>query len=324
MSRVVILLKHRFLGDAIVATPLLAAVKQVFPESTLHVVTGQGAAQLLAHHPAIDALHTYGSGTADRSKEGAKKLLQAAWALGGELREEIRPELVFVVDRAFRAAVVACRMGARQRVGFNTEGRGLLLTHRVKYDPLRAEAECALDLLRALAPGPYPARPRLYTTPEERLAGRALLPEGPLLGLQPGASHGYKQWPLERLAALADQLGQSQRLRVVLVGGPEEVGAAEALKALLKRPVAVDLTGKTKLRETMGLLSHLTLFLGNDTGVNHIAAALGTPTVALFGPTPAHKWGWDGPRNRILVAPDQKMESIGVEQVYATVAELLA
>ena len=324
MSRVVVLLKHRFLGDAIVATPLLTALKQVLPDTELRVITGTGAAQLLENHPAVDTIHTYGVGTQERTKGGSRRLMRAAWALAGELRDTARPDTVFVVDRSLRAALVACRMGARQRIGFSTEGRGLLLTHRVKYDPQRPEAECALDLLRRIAPGPYPARPRLFITPEERQTGRVRLPEGHLLGLQPGASHTYKQWPLERLAALADRLVTQQRLRVVLLGGPEEVPAAEALKTRLTRPVALDLTGKATLRETMGVLANLTLFLGNDTGVNHIAAALGTPTIALFGPTPAHKWGWDGPRNRILVAPDGKMESIGVEDVLTVAEELFA
>lgn len=324
MMRCVVLLKHRFLGDAIMATPLIAAVKQVYPESELTVVTGNGAGLLLANHPAITAIRTYGPGTADRTPEGARQLMRRAWALAGELRHTQRPDTVFVVDRSLRAALLAWRMGAEQRIGFNTEGRGILLTHRVKYDPNRPETECTLDLLRAIAPGPYLARPRLFVTPEERQAGRALLPEGHLVGLQPGASHAYKQWPLERLAALGEQLYERQRVRLVLIGGSDEVPAAEALKALLKRPVAVDLTGKTALRETMGVLANLTLFLGNDTGVNHIAAALGIPNITLFGPTPAHKWGWSGPYNRTLIAADGKMESLDVEAVYGAAAELLA
>lgn len=325
MKSIVILLKHRFLGDAIVATPLIAAVKQVYPDVPLVVVTGAGAAQLLAEHPAIATLRTYGSGTAERTQGGSRRLMRAAWSLASELRARSRPELVFVVDRSLRAALTACRMGARQRVGFDTEGRGFLLTQRVAYDPARPEAECALDLLRAIQPGSYDARPQLYLSATERAAGRVLLPEGagPWIGIQPGASHDYKQWPLENLATVVTALVRERGARIVLVGGPEERPAAEAFLAQVGVPIALDLTGKTKLRETMGVLANLQLFLGNDTGVNHIAAALGTPTVALFGPTPAHKWGWDGPENRVLVAPDGQMTSLAPEQVQRAAEALL-
>jgi len=323
---VVILLKHRFLGDAIVATPLIAAVKQVYPEAPVVVVTGAGAAQLLAEHPAISSLRTYGSGTAERTQGGSRRLMRAAWNLASELRAKSRPERVFVVDRSLRAALTACRMGARERIGFDTEGRGFLLTTRVAYDPERPETECGLDLLRAVAPGSYNARPQLFLSAAEKVAGLALLPEGrgPLIGIQPGASHDYKQWPREHLVTVVTALVQERGARMVLVGGPEERPAVEAFLAQVRVPIARDLTGQTKLRETMGVLANLTLFLGNDTGVNHIAAALGTPTVALFGPTPAHKWGWEGPQNRVLLAPEGQMDRLRPEPVQAAVEALLS
>jgi len=322
---IVVLLKHRFLGDAIVATPLLSALDECYPGSEKVVVTGAGAAQLLQNHPAVDRLLTYGSGTAERSRAGSRRLLQAAWQRAGELRQN-RPKQAFVVDRSLRAALVAWRMGAQDRIGFNTEGRGLLLTRRIPYQEERPETECALDLLRAVLPGSYDSCPRLYLTQQERQQGAGILPPGagPLIGLQPGASHDYKQWPLEYLAALAERLVHTHNARLVLFGGPEERPAAEALQARLPLPVAADLTGKTGLRETMGALANLDLFFGNDTGVNHIAAALGTATVALFGPTPAQKWSWRGERNRSLIAPDGAMANIPPERAYQSVAELLS
>lgn len=321
---IIVLLKHRFLGDAIVATPLLSALRGSYPRSELVVVTGAGAAQLLQNHPAVDRVLTYGSGTAERSRAGARRLLRAAWQQASALRKS-RPERVFVVDRSLRAALMAWRMGAPERIGFDTEGRGFLLTRRVPYAPERPETECGLDLLRATVPGSYDTRPQLYLSTDERERGARLLPDGtgPRIGLQPGASHAYKQWPLERLAALAERLVRTHGAQLVLLGGPEERPAAEALKARLTQPVAADLTGTTGLRETMGALANLDLFFGNDTGVNHTAAALGTATVALFGPTPAQKWGWSGERNRLLVAPDARMESITTEQAYRSVVELL-
>jgi ADP-heptose:LPS heptosyltransferase len=85
----------------------------------------------------------------------------------------------------------------------------------------------------------------------------------------------------------------------------------------------IDLTGETSMRETMGILTHLSLFIGNDTGVSHIAASLGVSTVSLFGPTLAHKWGEEGPRNIVIAAPDGSLSKLDAGPVLAAARSLL-
>jgi ADP-heptose:LPS heptosyltransferase len=109
---------------------------------------------------------------------------------------------------------------------------------------------------------------------------------------------------------------------VILLGGPEEEELATQMARQMTTP-PVNLTGKTKLRETMGVLSHLALFIGNDTGVTHLAAGVGTPTIALFGPTPAHKWGNSGAKHRVLNAVGGDMNEIKPEAVLLFAKELL-
>jgi heptosyltransferase-2 len=203
-----------------------------------------------------------------------------------------------------RAAIIALLCRARIRAGFDTEGRGCLLTHRVPYDPVKRESECCLDILRVVAPAEcegvkFDPMPLLCVTDAERKRGAVILREREavgrmLVGIQPGASYRAKQWaPAKFAEAAGDQV-----------------------------PI-IDLTGETSMRETMGILTHLSLFIGNDTGVSHIAASLGVSTVSLFGPTLAHKWGEEGPRNIVIAAPDGSLSKLDAGPVLAAARSLL-
>jgi heptosyltransferase-2 len=321
---ILVLTKYRFLGDTVVAAPLLRGARQAFPEARIALLTGPSAATVLQECPFVDRFHAFDPYHKQRG-------VRAFLGLMRTLRGDGRPDLCLVANRSYQSAMAALLCGGRVRAGFASEGRGWLLTHPVPYDPRKREIECYLDILRAVAPEPggggYDPTPQLWITQAERERGRALLAErealGPVLvGLQPGASYRAKQWCPERFAAVADALASKAGAGIVLLGGPGEEEAARAMRRAMRGP-AVDLTGVTSLRETMGVLSHLALFVGNDTGVNHIAAAMGVPTVALFGPTPACKWGNVGPRAAVLAAPDGDMDHIGEDAVIAAAQGLL-
>jgi ADP-heptose:LPS heptosyltransferase len=329
VGSVVVITKHNFMGDTIVAVPLLRGVRRAFPQAQVTLLTGGMAAVALQNCPHTDRILTY----SPKKEKGVSPFLRLLRGLKGDTGR--RPDLCLVADRSLRSGVIAWATGAAARAGFDTEGRGWLLTHPVPYDPhSRREIESCLDILRAVAPeaerGPYDPAPELWITDAERARGAEILREheatGPvLLGIQPGASYDGKQWATERFAAAADRLARASGGVIVLLGsGEREVQIARTMRAAMaaSTPV-VDLTGQTKLRETMGVLPHLTLFLGNDTGVSHLAASLGVPTVQLFGPTSARKWGHVGPNNRVLDGPGNTLETIPVEAVVDAALGLL-
>ena len=217
---VLVLTKHRFLGDTIVAIPLLRATRAVYPEAHITLLTGCQAADALKNCPYVDTFASYAAHTSARTVKGSLRLTAALIQrmVGQHLHN--RPDVCLVADRSFRAAMAARLAGGRVRAGFDTEGRGWLLTHPVAYDPDRHEADCCLDILRALAPEGagephYSVTPELWITEAERVRGGQILAEhgvrvgrggGPLIGIQPGASHRSKQWGEEQYAALARAL----------------------------------------------------------------------------------------------------------------------
>lgn len=209
-----------------------------------------------------------------------------------------------LVNRSFRAALVAKLAKIPVRVGHSMEGRRSLLTHVIPYDPDRFEAATIADLAGPLGVVVDELRPHIELTTDERARGDALR-QGADLAIQPGARYELKKIPACVLREAA-QTWEAEGRRLVLVGGPEERAEADALAASLRTP-PVDLVGTCDVRETMAVLAGVRNAVGADTGVMHLAVAVGCPTAQIFGPTPTGKWGHAYPPHRVVAAPGGDM-----------------
>jgi heptosyltransferase-2 len=241
------------------------------------------------------------------------------------------------LNRSFHSALIPFLSGARVRTGFLSEGRGPLLNHRVTYDRDKSEVACYFDVLQAVAPDAL-IQPdlELWISEAERTeAGRRIaetLGEDfrcrCLIGIQPGASLPGKRWPPRHYAEVADTLLRDDtEARLVIIGGPDETEAASqmlAACAVETRSRAVNFAGAFDLRGSLAALSHLDLFIGNDTAVMHSAVALHVETVALFGPTNPRKWGNYGPAHRVIESCNGSMSAIEAPQVIAAARELFS
>jgi predicted lipopolysaccharide heptosyltransferase III len=294
----ILVIKLRHIGDVLLATPVFRALKQAYPQAKLTALVNRGTESVLRHHPDLYEILVAEKG--------------AAAAQLRFLRDLRRKQYDCVVDLTDgdRSAFLSLATGARTRVGFNAEHRwrGLLYTHVAK--PLPDEAhrvEYDLATVRALGLAPATSRPGLYLSPDEESAARRVLQESAasdggsskLIMIQPGARYPLKVWPGERFAELADRLARAMPCRILLGGDVAERAAVEAVREqTLCRPAVV--AGRLSLLEFGALLKQCDLFIGNDGGAMHMAAAVGTPVVALFGPTYPERWGPRGVPSEIV------------------------
>jgi len=265
-----------WLGDTVMAQPALAGLREAMPEATITVIgrwagllRGQGLADALLSYPASPARRRFARALADA-----------------------RPDLAVVLPNSFEAARAARQWGARRRVGFDTDARGFYLTDRVPLpEPRRHQVDEYRLLIEALGVTTSTGEPRLRV-PDDAAAEAevdALLGEGVPrgrgpIGLHLGAAAGpAKRWSPGGWAALADRLS-GLGLPVLLLGGPDDAEAAEAVRGLVATPPH-SLVGRDRPALLPHLVSRLRGLVGADTGVAHLAAALGVPTVTLFGPT---------------------------------------
>jgi lipopolysaccharide heptosyltransferase II len=205
-----------------------------------------------------------------------------------------------------RAAIITWWSGASIRIGFNRKRRwpGHLYTHCVE------EGFGAMHMIdyhgqvfEALGVKPVLGEPEMFVGEDEQESGENLLQDLRLLGqpwvmMYPSARYQMKAWPVDRFAALCDFLGQ-KGLQVVLIGSGIEQNVAEDIQRLATRPV-ISLMGKTTLRQLATLMKRCSLFIGNDGGPMHMAAALGCPVVAIFGPSSPTMWTPRGSKVAVL------------------------
>jgi heptosyltransferase III len=281
------------IGDAVLSTGLLDHLMRAHPEARFTIVCGRVAEGVFRRMPRLDRLIAV-----------EKRRYSLHWL-------EIWGALAFtrwdlVVD--LRASAIAWLLWTRRRAVIQGGRRpGHRLTH--------------LAALLGVEPPPLPV---IWTSPEDTARAAALLPEGrPWLVLGPTANWHRKVWPAERFAELALSLtapdGALPGAGIAILGGPGDQERSMATPALTALPQALDLVGKLDLPEVAAALARAAMFIGNDSGLMHLAAAAGAPTLGLFGPTPSDEYGPAGPKAQAVLAdgpPGQgAMEDLPVAQV---------
>ncbi len=292
-----------WLGDAVLTLPALEALDRRFPRSEIVVLAKPWVAGLFAGQPAVDRVIEY------RPVNGADRRM-GRWRQARQLAGE-GFDLAVVLPNSLEASLVPWLAGIPRRVGRRTDGRGWLLTDpipRADGSGGRHQVEGYLDLVRSLG-ADGAARPRLRTTAEAREAAAQLLaasgvsPRAPLLAINPGSIYGgAKRWPADRFAAVADALAESWGATAVLIGSARERSILEEVARRMRRR-SIPLGGATTLPALLGVLARARLLLSNDTGAMHVAAAAGTPVVAVFGPTDVEATGPLGSLCRVVRHP---------------------
>ncbi|MEE8537058.1 MAG: lipopolysaccharide heptosyltransferase II [Acidobacteriota bacterium] len=273
-----------WLGDWVMATPALRAIRERFRDAEIVVLARGVVASACAGQPVVDRVVRY-------EPRGAHRSLGARWALAQALRRE-RFDLAVLFPRSFESALWALASGVRCRLGHRGDARAWLLTHRLPAvntrDP-RHHVDLFFDLARALGVKEDPGPIEYVISDDDRIAAREALREagddggGPYVAIHPGVSKAPRGWHPERWEALASRIAKKWGVRLLVLGGPaEETTAAKIAGAA--GSLGLSLAGKVSLRTAVALIGSSRLLVVNDSGAMHMAAALGVPVVAIFGP----------------------------------------
>lgn len=328
------LVKLSSLGDVVHALPVAATLRARLPGAHLAWIVERREAAVLAGHPALDEIIAVDTRQWRRARAPGEiaAAVRAVRALAGRLRAAAF-DVAVDLQGLLKSGVLAALTRAPLRVGFAAgrcrERASACFTNRRVTPP--PEARHVVDQYLALLAPLGVAEPvrefRLPADPETEaaigdfFAAAGLKPRDGVVALNPGAGRADKRWPVPRFAELAGQLAAAGR-QVVVVWGPGEEGAARAIVAGARSPRVV-LAPPTDLRALIAALRRASVLVAADTGPLHIAAALGTPCVGLYGPTSAERNGPYGEGHRTLSPPDGRTASISVAEVAAAVEEVL-
>lgn len=333
-----------WVGDVVMATPMLTALRRRFPQSHVVLLARPYVADLLDGADWMDeVLFWPGGKTKTTRREGFARL-------ACELRRR-RIDVAVLLANSFRSALLASLAGARQRVGYDRDGRGLLLTDRLVAQRLDGDF-VPISLVRYYnAIGAFLGCrefPDVLTLPsgaeDDRRFAEICRQYGidskrPLVVVNPGAAYGQaKCWLPARFAELSDRLVDTQAAQVVVTCGPGETSIARRIEANLQREATVLADEPLSLRELMALIRRCDLLVTNDSGPRHIAAAYGVPVVSIFGPTDP-RWSETGYSlerkviadvdcahcmKRVCPTDHRCMRALTVDRVLRPATELLA
>jgi len=270
MSSQIAILAPNWLGDAVMALPAVRDVCAGTPGASITIAARAGVAPLFRLVPGVDRVLEVAADTG---------------LAGG------RFDAALLLPNSFHAAFVAFRAGIPERWGYRTDWRGPLLTRAVAPPPRGHQIDYYQHLTAALGFARGDAHPSLDVPPDARRQAAALLAEhgwdarAPLVGIAPGAAYGgAKRWPPAYFAELAAGLA-ADGVATALVGSAADAPTGRDVEKAA-RPVRIaNLIGRTDLAMLCGVLSHCRTLVTNDSGAMHVAAALGVPVTAVFGPT---------------------------------------
>lgn len=300
------------LGDLLLATPSLRALKRRYPDAALHVLAIPRSAEIIEGLDYVDEVRLLDLADAKPSRwllrpASLPRLLRALWALRCEHYDAtVNLRTISSFGGAVKMAAVFWCCGSALKAGRDTEGRGFFLNRRVPekdFDQV-LEAEFAARVVRALDARVDDLEPDLPISDGDRRAVDALLHahglgERALLGLNPGAAWPSKIWPVERFAHVADAMSREFGCDVVVTGSPGERPLAEQLVERAGAPV-VSLAGETSLKQLAALIQRVRVYITNDTGPMHIAAAVGARLIGIFGPGEYDRYKPIGPADRVV------------------------
>jgi heptosyltransferase-2 len=343
-SQNILIRSTNWIGDAIMTTPAVRSIRRNFPDARITLLALPWVADVFAACPHIDHIFIY-------DKQGRHQGLRGKLRLAADLRAK-KYDLTILLQNAFEAAFVTFLARIPIRAGYTTDGRALLLTHRVRKHPdigEKHQVHYYQEMLEGLGLRRGEDALELFLDPTAMREAESLLEKAlpgkdvPIIGLNPGAAYGpAKRWPAEKYGELAGRLADATKGLIVIFGTTaDQEAAAEIAASASAGERVLDLTGKTSLALALACIARCHVFVTNDSGLMHIAAALNTPLVAVFGSTDHIATGPFSERATVVRRPIecspcmkthcpkghghlQCMEQVSVEEVAKAALELLA
>lgn len=300
----ILVMRYRFIGDTVLTIPFLRNLRHAEPKAHIAWMVAPGASDIVKGIPYVNEMIYWDPVTIHADSRGSHHTIFSKVAFIKDLRRH-HFDKIYVLKRSLSSALIAWLSGAPKRIGFDTEGRGVLLTTRVPYRHDQHEVKNFLDVLKADGINVKDDFLEIWTSPEEEeriarvLADAGITTFNRIAAIHPFSAVTQRGWPLENYAALTTRLRKEGNFRTIIIGGPGDVEAFAKVKHMFGDNI-IDLVGKCNLRDTIALLLRCSLFVGNDSGIMHLAAAAGTPLVALFGPQSPVKFGPWSARSKVI------------------------
>ena len=295
-ARKILVMRYRFIGDTVLTVPFLRNLRQAYPAAQIDLMLEPFSGQVIEGCPYVDNIVPFEFRTIHTYSSASKRSRLSGYLHYRKLIASSEYDAVFVLKRSLSSALLVWAARVPRRIGFTTEGRGMLLTDPVPYRQDQHEVQNFLDCLRAVQIPVASTALELWPSQEGEKKAAGLFsqagwkPQDLKIIIHAAASLPAKQWPLNRFATVMKTLRERYSARFVYTGAKGDSLLYEEIER--QGPFdGLNLCGRTTVRENISVYRAADLFFGVDSGPMHMAAAAGIPVVALFGPTDERKWG---------------------------------
>jgi ADP-heptose:LPS heptosyltransferase len=297
----ILCLRLERIGDLLMTLPALAELRALAPTATIDLVVGSWNKELAAAIPSVSSIETVDAAWLARGREGLSPVALTTHAVRWRSRKY---DLAINFEPDIRSNIALASAGAKRTVGFSSGGGGPLLDIALDYDTRRHTADNAVRVVRAALGEAADGVDATLRIPESARASAAhlLAPLGPGLkaGIHVSGGRDVKQWPEARFREVAEHLVADRRAGIVLTGARADRAQVDVVRSALPPDRVVDLTSGADLLTVAAVIQQLDLFVTGDTGPMHLAQAVGTPIVAVFGPSDPVRYGPRGVRDEVV------------------------
>jgi lipopolysaccharide heptosyltransferase II len=302
----ILIVNVNWIGDVIFSTPFIKAVRDAYPDGYIACLIHPRCADILKDSPRLDEIIIY-------DEEGRHKSIIGKLMLLLHLRKK-RFDIVFMLHRSFTKALLIFLAGIKERVGYPTKNRGFLLTKTIEIPEEEVhKVEYFLGLARGYGIKAGESSYEFFVSDADRenlnkiLKGYNVTDKDRLVVLCPGGNWDPKRWPKENFAKLADMLTEKLGVRVVLSGAKKDAALVREISGMMKS-IPVISCGHTTIKELGALLERALLVVANDSGPMHLAVAMKSKVIALFGPTSPRLTGPYGKGSYKVISKNEDCE----------------
>lgn len=307
MSKKILVVRYRFIGDMILTIPFLRNLRNAYPESEIDMLVSPNSGEVIENCPYVNNF-IYFDTTRKHKYEGKDGEKKSFWYYVKLLRHN-KYDKVYILKRSLSSALLCFLAGIRERIGYDTEHRGILLTKKLPYDNNKHESLCMLDVLEkdSIKVNDTYLENWIDECSENKI--KQIFEENNItedtlkVVVNVTASNPWKMWPLDNFAQIIKYLSNEKNVQVFYTGAAFDRKIYENLGIEnLLRIKPINLCGEITLKEMLALLKKMDFVIGNDSGVLHMASSVNTKVIGIYGPMPFQKWKALGNENILLKA----------------------
>lgn len=303
----ILVVRYRFIGDMILTIPFLRNLRNAYPDAQIDMLVAPNSGEVIENCPYVNNFIYFDTNRKHKYEQGKGKR-KTFWHYVSLLKKE-KYDKAYVLKRSFSSAALCLLAGIKERIGYDSENRGFMLTQKVKYDSKKHESLCFLDVLEAENHTIKDTHLENWIKEENTQKVLSLfekynLPKGiKTVAINATATNEWKVWNLENYIQIIEYLSNEKGIQTIFIGAPSDKSIYENIKYSTElRIKPINLCGELTIKDSLALLKEVDFLIGNDSGNLHMASSVGTPVIGLYGPMPYEKWRALGENNILLKA----------------------